>query len=531
MEVNVRYVKIKQKIILIGELVLMANKKKVQHVKSWENKYEKIEKIGGGGNATVYLVKCKADNVEYSLKELHSMTREKKARFSDEIETLNQHSQKTSGIIPICDYSKEDYWFTMPVATPIVNHIDNTRESIVLIVKGIIQIAETLILFHSMDISHRDIKPDNILFYNKQYCLGDFGLVDLPDSPSNFTRSDRGLGAIFTIAPEMKRNPKDADGTKADVFSLAKTLWILLTKNGKGFDGTYYFDNKDIGLSFSKELKKTHLVELEYLLQKSTEHNPDLRPNILVFKEQLEIWLEIHDNFQKSGDSQWNRLKTMLFGEHLPKSCSWENTNEIVKVLNTVTKFLTYNHMFLPGVGGSDFAQAQLAEESGFIYINDGAFTYLLKPKILYFQSFEVNNRWDYFLLELEEIQPIIIRANRSYEELFAYYDSISEIIEFEEYDGYKDSNKKRVFRYFEGKFLLTSKSGLYNRISATYDGRHNDTNPENFRKYIQNSANILQPYIEHFNNTYDGKNYNEDYKVFESWILNKLFRENPFEK
>ena len=50
--------------------------------------------------------------------------------------------------------------------------------------------------------------------------------MDFPDN-DDFTKSDRGLGAIFTIAPEMKRNPKPADASKADVFSLAKTLWML----------------------------------------------------------------------------------------------------------------------------------------------------------------------------------------------------------------------------------------------------------------------------------------------------------------
>lgn len=51
------------------------------------------------------------------------------------------------------------------------------------------------------------------------------------------------MGAVFTISPEMKRNPKEADGKKADVFSLAKTLWMFLTKDEKGFDGVYdYLD-------------------------------------------------------------------------------------------------------------------------------------------------------------------------------------------------------------------------------------------------------------------------------------------------
>lgn len=48
--------------------------------------------------------------------------------------------------------------------------------------------------------------PTKIYYYNGRFSLGDFGLVDFPDN-DDFTKSDQGLGAIFTIAPEMKRNP------------------------------------------------------------------------------------------------------------------------------------------------------------------------------------------------------------------------------------------------------------------------------------------------------------------------------------
>lgn len=42
----------------------------------------------------------------------------------------------------------------------------------------------------------------------------------------NLTKIKESVGAKTTIAPEMKRNAKDSDGKKADVYSLAKTLWM-----------------------------------------------------------------------------------------------------------------------------------------------------------------------------------------------------------------------------------------------------------------------------------------------------------------
>lgn len=91
----------------------------------------------------------------------------------------------------------------------------------------------------------------------------------------------------------MKRNPKNADGKKADVFSLAKTTWMLLTGNELGFDGVYNFLDKSHSLRFMDKFKNVHLVELEELLTEATNNNPNLRPDIELFKKQLEVWLDV----------------------------------------------------------------------------------------------------------------------------------------------------------------------------------------------------------------------------------------------
>ena len=38
----------------------------------------------------------------------------------------------------------------------------------------------------------------------------------------------------------MKRNPKGADGSKADVYSLAKTLWMILSDDEKDLMGSIH---------------------------------------------------------------------------------------------------------------------------------------------------------------------------------------------------------------------------------------------------------------------------------------------------
>ena len=208
----------------------------------WQNRFEKIDDLGEGGNAHVYLVKDKRHGSELALKELiQKNVKEKQQRFINEITIANSITNSIPGFIPILTASKTEYWYIMPVALPITEYI--LHSTAVEIASGVIQLAETLEKLHELNFCHRDIKPDNIYFFDKRFCLGDLGLVNFPKSENDLTKSDRPLGAIFTIAPEMKRNPKKADGKKADVFSLAKTLWMLLTENTKGFDGVYDYED------------------------------------------------------------------------------------------------------------------------------------------------------------------------------------------------------------------------------------------------------------------------------------------------
>jgi hypothetical protein len=45
--------------------------------------------------------------------------------------------------------------------------------------------------------------------------------------------------------------------------------------------------------------------------------------------------------------------------------------------------------------------------------------------------------------------------------------------------------NYKVVNRYLKGKFLIILKSGPYNKINSTYDGRHGMCSSDEFRSYI----------------------------------------------
>ena len=307
---------------------------------------------------------------KYALKELRSNNRseEKKSRFVSEIMIASDNAAMIPGIIPVIDYSIEDYWYTMPIAQSIMDFVNG--KSLNEIIDGVLQMCETLCKLHDKGIHHRDIKPSNIYYYDGRYAFGDFGLVDFPDN-DDFTKSDRGLGAIFTIAPEMKRNPKLADASKADVFSLAKTLWMFLSGDEKGFDGVYDYLDQSHSLRYVSRFKEEHLAEIDELLKDATENNPDLRPDIYEFTKRLLLWREIAGDFDKSQNSDWKFLTKQLFGKNVPGSSVWREVDAIINVLNIVGSTPAYNHMLLSDRGGTDFEYARRAPEESCIYLYD----------------------------------------------------------------------------------------------------------------------------------------------------------------
>ena len=504
--------------------------------KTYCNKYEIIRELGEGGNAKVYYVKSKNDSNFYALKDLIVNGKEKYTRFINEIKIIQNYSSQIEGIIPIVDYSIDEYWYVMPIAIPIMAYIIKDNIDILDIIQGTIKLCYTLEKLHNNNISHRDIKPSNIYFYNNRFYLADFGLAELIGETNYYTKSDKGLGAIFTIAPEMKRNPKEADGKKADVFSLAKTIWMLLTKDEKGFDGIYNYLDPSHSLQYIEKYRNTHLVEINELLIEATDNDSNNRPDIKEFREKLENWVEIYLDDYKSQISDWNFLNKQLFGSIPPKSASWENNKEIIEILNTIGQNPAYNHMFFHTGGGLDFSYAKIAEENGCIKLfTTDDFCYILKPKILYFESFN-DCRWNYFLLELDNLKPIIEDSpfdDREHlvEDSPGHYVS-AKYVQYGVYDYDTGvplpDTYQEVCRYTTGKFLFVMKKGPYNKIRATYDGRHGDCSHIYFKNYIKSLMDALN----NIKIKYDNKIEAISNEQLEENILNSdSFSKNPFKR
>ena len=113
------------------------------------NNFECIENLGKGGNGMVCLINDIKTNNKYAIKQLtNKKILERKNRFVNEIKIVKEN-QEIPGIIPILDYSEENFWYTMPIAQPILEYIKNEEIcDIVNIVDIVIQLLETLELLH-----------------------------------------------------------------------------------------------------------------------------------------------------------------------------------------------------------------------------------------------------------------------------------------------------------------------------------------------------------------------------------------------
>ena len=190
--------------------------------------------------------------------------------------------------------------------------------------------------------------------------------------------------------------------------------------------------------------------------------------------------------------------------------------------------------MFFHTGGGLDFSYAKIAEENDCIKLfTTDDFCYILKPKILYFESFN-DYRWNYFLLELDNLKPIIEDSpfdDREHlvEDSPGHYVS-AKYVQYGVYDYDTEvplpDTYQEVCRYTTGKILFVMKKGPYNKIHVTYDGRHGDCSHTNFRNYIK----TLMDSLNNIKIKYKDKIVDISNEQFEENILNSdYFSKNPF--
>lgn len=458
--------------------------------------------IGRGGNGKVYKIK-KSDGKFYAVKILNR-TRTDKAykRFKDEIKILNR-LRELEGVIDIIEYNlpkkitpNNKAYYVMPLATRLNEYLKG--KTYTQFYNIILKLANTLALLHDQGITHRDIKPENILIVNGEPVFSDFGLAHFPKK-EKISGTKEKIGAKWTIAPEMKRITSTAEYKKADIYSFAKTLWILITNQDSGFEGQYIpkssisLDNfVDLKINDSTstigEWKYESLVLLESLFIDATNNDPNQRPDARIFFERLSEWYNTSVVFSKRNIYEWEHCLKSIFPLSIPESCSWSKLGEINEILQLLSEeYDQLNYSFFPEHGGSDLTKIQLGGEKNSIILND---YYIINPKRLSFESMG-NLDFSYFILELNELTPIGDYPLNETRETIHLNDK-------RKYSYGSHKLPKEMMRYLKGTFIITRKTSFLNQLRGDYDGHLGLHHEKSNSEYKQIVNKLLQVYCKY---------------------------------
>lgn len=213
-------------------------------------------------------------------------------RFRDEATHMSELTGRP-GILPVldldaCGLPGAPHWYVMPRAQLLGEALgdDATLHDVV---GHTASIADVLAALTQEGILHRDIKPDNLFFWDGRAVLGDFGIAAWTTEPGK-TRVNEKVGPAYFIAPEMREKRPTDRGRKADVYSLAKTLFVLaLPSRGKyPPDGTHYAEAGEFSMWESGG--GSAITELREVLEAATEFDVSARLSMSEFRDELREW-------------------------------------------------------------------------------------------------------------------------------------------------------------------------------------------------------------------------------------------------
>lgn len=437
-------------------------------------KWEVIKKIGKGGNGQVYRVMY--GNKEYALKSLIKFSKTiAYQRFKDEIQSLISLNT-INGVIEIVDYylpdtpSKDDApYYVMPLGQEIGNFLIGKSHNFLF--ESFLNITKAVEELHYKEYTHRDIKPNNILVIDNESVLCDFGLVSFPEK-SKLTGKNEKLGPQWTIAPEMKRTSSTAEFKKADIYSLAKTLWILITGSKVGFEGQYIL-NSSLSLdkfisveintmTISGDWHYFSIVKLEELLVKATDNDPRNRPTATEFYKMLKFWFDSNNDFFIRNTYEWEDALKRIFPQGTPKQTIWNYSADIAKVLDIITQYDNSNYCFFPYRGGEDLTSIKYDSYSDYIVINEN---HILKSGELIFNNLG-DFDWSYFRLVVSPQEKISNDGDEFSEEYRGdrHFNYLGELHD-------SDINGLSITRYVKGSLIIVLKTGKINELKGTYKG------------------------------------------------------------
>jgi hypothetical protein len=229
-------------------------------------------------------------------------------------------------------------WYVMPIATPIRRALGQDPQPGT-VVAAVAAVGQTLAALAAEEIWHRDIKPDNLFYLDHQWLIGDFGLVTYPQKEP-VTQHGRKLGPIDYMAPEMRADADTALAGPADVWALSKTLWVLLTSADLPQPGPHRAS--DPAYALRERISYGRVGELDLLLERATQINPEIRESMAGFARELHACLAPPPEITASSTlpQLQERIAALTTSEFERVSQSQDLTRRVDKVYSALADLL-----------------------------------------------------------------------------------------------------------------------------------------------------------------------------------------------
>lgn len=291
----------------------------------------------------------------------------------------------------------------------------------------------------------------------------------------------------------MQRDAVTADKYKADVYSMAKTIWMIVTGDMKSFDGQYKI-NSAFGLRQVMAEKDVYWYPLEKLLIQCTDVNETARPSAEELEKEFEEWLNINNDWERQNLIQWQEVQEQLFPSYVPSHAEWTDLDDIISVLNLLGQYDSLNHLFFPDGGGLDLAGASSSYEEGCIELHFGEFAYIIKPKRLLYEYVDKTCEWNYFYIDLDEMDAItqVLSPTCFCEEFCEVAPKEYHPLELFNEMPLNDLRRikpRHIVRYLKGSMVAFHKDSIYNCMISKYKGEHSKITADGFRQFIANLA------------------------------------------
>ncbi len=197
-------------------------------------RYRIEHELGRGGMATVYLADDVRHHRQVAVKvlraELGSLLGPE--RFLREVEIAAKLNHPH--ILPLYDSGDADgfLFYVMPYITGESLRLKLEREQQLPVEEALAitrQVASALSYAHARGVIHRDVKPENIMLYEGEAMVADFGIALALSAVADERLTQTGLvvGTPAYMSPEQAMSERTVDA-RSDVYSLACLLYEML---------------------------------------------------------------------------------------------------------------------------------------------------------------------------------------------------------------------------------------------------------------------------------------------------------------